>query len=178
MAVVGVVSFAVLTALSARVVIPLPTTPVPITLQTLAVVTAGMVLGPRLGTASMLFYLLLGLAGNHVFAWGNLGLATLTGATGGYLLGFVLAQPAVGVLSWKRRRWSAALAAGLLGHAIIFACGLLWLSIWAGTDLARTWELGFWPFLPGTVVKTLAAAGLGGLLSPWGRRHFGACACS
>ena len=90
----GVIGFALLTALGAAVRIPLPFTPVPITLQTLFVLLAGVTLGPRLGAASMAFYLLLGTAGYHVFAGSErCGLQTIFGPTGGYLLGFLLAQP-------------------------------------------------------------------------------------
>ena len=170
-AVVGVLGFALLTAAGARVVIPVPGTPVPITLQTLFVLLAGATLGPRLGTASMAFYLLLGSAGYHVFALGNWGLATVFAATGGYLIGFILAQPAIG---WTTRpgpnHWRRVLAGMLLGNAIIFAAGLTWLAFWMNVGWSQALLLGFWPFLPGLLLKTGLATALGGLLAPHARR--------
>lgn len=171
--VAGVVLFAALTAVSAQVAIPLPETPVPITLQSLVVVLAGITLGPRLGAASMIFYLLLGMAGYHVFALQRWGLATLAGATGGYLLGFVLAQPAVGLLCRPgRRAWLGVLLATVVGNAVIFACGVLWLKLWLAVDLWRALELGLWPFLPGTALKGVLTIALGCALLPLRRRWF------
>jgi biotin transport system substrate-specific component len=159
----AVVGFAVLTALCSHVIIPLPHTPVPITLQTLVVALAGLTLGWRLGLASMAFYLLLGTAGYHVFAGGNWGLETVFGATGGYLVGFALAQPIFGWFAHTRRiRWYEAFGLVLAGHALIFASGLLWLSLWLGTGAEQTLALGFWPFLPGCALKTAAAVALAG----------------
>jgi biotin transport system substrate-specific component len=171
LSVAGVVAFALLTAVGARIALPVPGTPVPITLQTFSVLLAGAILGPRLGTASMAFYLLLGTTGYHVFALGNWGLETVFAATGGYLVGFVLAQPIIGrVTRPSRRRWRQALAAMLLGTAVIYAVGLTWLALWAGTGLARTLELGFWPFLPFEVLKVALATGFGALIAPAARR--------
>jgi biotin transport system substrate-specific component len=155
----GVVGFAFLTALGAQIAIPLPGTPVPLTLQTLFVLLAGIVLGARLGALSMAFYLALGLTGYHVFALGGLGLATLCGPTGGYLAGFVLAQPVLGWMTNGRRLgWSRILGALLAGQAIILAAGLAWLSLCLDAGLWTMLALGFWPFVPGLVFKTLLAA--------------------
>jgi biotin transport system substrate-specific component len=160
--VAGVIGFALATAVSARIAIPLPHTPVPITIQTLVVMLAGVSLGPVWGTLSMLFYIVLGSAGYHVFALGNWGLQTMVGATGGYLIGFALAQPVIGRLTRPgRRRMRDLIAALLAGKVIIFGCGLIWLAAWLGTDLARTLELGLWPFIPGGVLKLLAAGLVG-----------------
>lgn len=167
----GVVFFALLTAASARAALPLPGTPVPITLQTLAVVLAGAALGPWLGTASMSLYLLMGLAGLDAFAAPRPPGAPLLGVTGGYLLGFILAQPVVGCLTrgvgrpLAHRARDAALACAA-AHAIIFATGLIWLAAWLRLDAAGALSLGFWPFLPGTVVKIAAVAGTAGLVAP------------
>jgi biotin transport system substrate-specific component len=172
-AVAGVVVFAALTAVSAQVAIPLAHTPVPITLQTLVVVLAGITLGPRLGTTSMAFYLLLGMAGYHVFALQRWGLDTILGATGGYLLGFLLAQPAVGWLARPQRRaWWRVPAAAAVGNAVIFVSGLLWLKLWLGVEAWRALELGFWPFLPGTALKGALTIALGYALLPLRRRWF------
>lgn len=157
--VTGVVLFAALTALSARVAIPLPDTPVPITLQTLVVVAAGLTLGPRLGLASMAFYLLLGACGYHVFSLGQWGLATVAGATGGYLLGFALCQPLVGWMS-RRGRIIDLIAATLVGNAVIFACGVPWLGWWLSVDAPTALRLGFWPFAVWALVKGAGSAAL------------------
>ena len=138
----GVVAFALAAGLSAHVVIPLPHTPVPITLQTLVVLLAGATLGSRYGTLSMAFYLLLGTTGYHVFAGGGWGLQTVFGPTGGYLLGFVLAQPAIGTLTRSRsaQRWLTTLVAMLCGSLIIFGCGMIWLYVWSWTgSIAKRW---------------------------------------
>ncbi|HMQ16204.1 MAG TPA: biotin transporter BioY, partial [Phycisphaerae bacterium] len=142
-AVGGVVGFALLTAVGAWIRLPLPDTPVPVTLQTLIVVLAGVTLGPRLATLSMLFYLLLGAVGYHVFAAGDWGLQTLLGATGGYLVGFVLAQPVIGRLAPADGGALSLATASLAGHAVVFFCGVSWLMYWAGCDLATALRLGF-----------------------------------
>jgi biotin transport system substrate-specific component len=169
----GVVGFALATAAGAWVAIPLPGTPVPMTLQTLCVLMAGMTLGPRLGALSMAFYLLLGTTGYHVFAGGNWGLNTVFGATGGYLIGFVLAQPVLGVLTRENARaWSRLLLAVLAGNAIIFACGLVWLAAWSGASLEQTLRWGLLPFVPALIAKTAVALGLGRLAVAKARRWF------
>lgn len=172
--VLGVIGFTLLTAVGANIAVPLPGTPVPMTLQTLFVLLAGITLGPRLGTVSMAFYVLLGTTGYHVFALGHAGMATVFGATGGYLIGFVLAQPVVG---WLSRRggeaWPAILAAALTGHAVIFAAGLLWLALFLGTGVWTTLELGFVPFVPGAIAKTCVAMGIGCTMLPTVRRMLG-----
>ena len=169
----GVVGFALLTAVGARVAIPIPGTPVPITLQTVFVLLAGVTLGPRLGTASMAFYLLLGTTGYHVFALGHWGLPTVLGARGGYLSGFLLAQPALGLLahssSLSRLRLIHAV---IVGNAIIFTAGLAGLWIWSGADLPTTLAMGFWPFVPGMIVKFAIVVAVGPPLLKATRRWF------
>jgi len=147
-------------ALSAQIAIPLPFSPVPITGQTFGVVLVGALLGSRLGAAAMVLYLLEGLAGLPVFAGARAGLAVLAGPTGGYLLGFVGAAFATGWLAergWDRR-FSTSLAAMALGTIIIFAVGLIWLASFVGWN--QTLPLGFYPFVPGAVVKLVLAAAL------------------
>ena len=162
---IGVLGFALATALGAQIVVPLPHTPVPITAQTLVVLIAGVSLGARHGAAAMALYLLLGGVGYHAFHAGSWGLCVIAGPTGGYLLGFLAAQPVLGALTrpsaGRTPRWPALLGALLAGHAIIFACGLAWLGVWSGASLGRTLAMGLWPFLPGAVVKTAVALAFG-----------------
>ncbi len=157
----GVAGFALLTGLAAQVAIPLPHTPVPITLQTLVVTLAGITLGPWLGAASMAFYLLLGVCGTYVFAAGSWGFETILGARGGYLLGFLLAQPLLGWLARPTTRPLWGVVAGLVAaKVVIFGCGLIGLQLALGGTLNETLQRGLYPFLPGDVVKTLAALAL------------------
>jgi biotin transport system substrate-specific component len=170
----GVVGFALLTAVGAKIALPVPGSPVPITLQTLFVLLAGMTLGPRLGAVSMGFYLLLGMTGYHVFAAASWGHGNVLGATGGYLAGFVIAQPVIGALVRRvhppRASWSTLLVAALAGSVVIFAVGLVWLHLWMHTTPARTLEMGLWPFAPGLILKAALAVAGGRLLQPLARR--------
>lgn len=172
--VAGVLGFAVLTALSAKVAIPLGFTPVPITLQTGAVLLAGVALGQRLGLLSMLLYLALGTIGLAVFAESKWGFETVLGATGGYLVGFVAAQFAINATLARFDRCPRALLGALLaGHAAIFACGLPWLAMYMGYGVNQTFANGLVPFLPGMLIKTALAFGLGyGVLRLGVRRIF------
>ncbi|HUU85137.1 MAG TPA: biotin transporter BioY [Phycisphaerae bacterium] len=172
--VAGVVAFAGLTAVASQIRLYLPGTPVPVTLQTLVVLLAGMTLGPWLGMAGMAFYLLLGICGYHVFAGDAWQSAYLFGPTGGYLLGFVLAQPVIGLLTRRGGGWGALLAAALAGNAIIFAAGLTWLHLWSGASALATLTMGLWPFVPGLILKTAAATAGGRALQPVSRRLFAA----
>jgi biotin transport system substrate-specific component len=164
------VGFALLTAIGAQIRFYLPSSPVPVTLQTLAVLMAGMTLGTRLGTASMAFYLLLGISGYHVFAGAGWDSSYLLGPTGGYLIGFVLAQPLIGRLTQRGSgRWSSLLVAALAGNAVIFVAGLLWLHVWTQAAPAETLAMGLWPFVPGLILKTAAATAGGRALQPVSR---------
>ena len=143
--------------------IQVPFYPVPITMQTFAVLVIGMAYGWRLGGGTVLFYLAQGAAGLPVFAGTpekGLGLAYMAGPTGGYLLGFLLAALLVGWLA--ERGWDRSvvktLLAMVLGTAIIFIPGVLWLGGLIGWD-KPVLDLGLYPFLPGAAFKIgLAAA--------------------
>jgi len=154
----GVVLFAALTAVGATLAFPLPFTPVPVTLQTLAVILAGAMLGPVWGPVSQVLYLAAGIAGLPVFAGGAGGPAVLLGPTGGYLIGFVAGAWIAGLLVRPRSGW-VRLGAGLLAaHAVIFVCGLSRLLAFTGMSVPAAVGLGLVPFLPGLAVKTAAAA--------------------
>ena len=153
-----VVGASLVTAVAARIAIPLPWTPVPVTGQTFAVLLTGMVLGSRRGALALALYLAEGAVGLPVFAGGAAGPAALLGPTGGYLLAFPLGAAVTGMLAsrgWDRRALTT-LAAMLIGSGVIFACGLAWLArfVPAGQLLGA----GLLPFLPGDVVKAALAA--------------------
>ena len=156
-----VVGAALLTALAAQVSFLLPFTPVPVTGQTFAVLLAGTALGSRLGAASQALYVALGAAGLPFYADGEGGWQAATGATAGYLVGFVVAAAVLGMLAERRqdRAVLTAIPAMLMGTAIIYGLGAWWLSIELGVPAAKAVELGVAPFLIGDTLK-LAAAGL------------------
>jgi biotin transport system substrate-specific component len=144
----------------AQLAIPLPFTPVPITGQTLGVLLVGAALGSRRGAAAMVLYLVEGGAGLPFFAAGGAGPQVLLGPSGGYLLGFVLAAFSVGLLAERGldRRFRSAALAFCLGELIVYLHGVVWLAFFVGAD--RALAAGFWPFLPGAVVKAAAGGAL------------------
>ena len=170
--------FAALTALGARVAIPLPFTPVPVTLQVLFPLLAGLLLGSKRGALSQVEYVAAGLAGLPVFAKGGSGLAYFLGPTGGYLLGFIAAAFVVGELAVKMRASTkgfdtlrcstrgATFLASLSGVGAIYLCGMLWLAVWLGVAknlapiacLTQAWKLGVLPFVAVDVAKALIVA--------------------
>lgn len=155
----GIAAFATLTALAAFVRIPLPFTPVPITLQTLFVVLAGVFLGRRDGAASQAVYVAVGAAGLPVFA-GGAGVAHLAGPTGGYLLAFPIAAWLVGATLRPGDGAGRAVLVLLAAKAVIFGLGATWLAAVADLDAGRAVALGVLPFLPGAAVKIAAATGI------------------
>ncbi len=151
-----------LTALGAWVVVFLPGNPVPFTLQTFFVLAGAGLLGSRLSSAAQGSYLLLGGVGLPLYAGGTFGAPALLGATGGYLVGFVLASWFIGrqLASPGRRSWPFLLLILALGDLLILACGTLWLGASLHLAPARALALGTLPFLPGDIVKLVAAAAL------------------
>lgn len=160
------VGFALLTALAAQVVIPIPGTPVPVTGQTLAVLLAGAALGSRAGAGSQAIYWMMGAMGLPFYSDATGGWEVATGATAGYLVGFIAAAWVVGTLAerGKDRSVSSAIPAFLAGNAVIYLFGVPWLlvSVDAFTSLPDALAAGFTPFIIGDIVKIVAA----GLLLP------------
>lgn len=146
-----------LVSLLAQLAIPLPFTVVPITGQTLGVLLVGATLGSKRGAISMSLYLLEGMAGLPVFAGGTGGPGVLVGPTGGYLVGFVASAFITGLLAERGldRNWKTSLPAFIAGQAVIFAIGLPWLAQYVGAS--QVWVAGFWPFLPGALIKSILA---------------------
>jgi biotin transport system substrate-specific component len=155
-----VAAASLLTGLSAQAEIRLPFTPVPLTLQPLAVFLVAAALGSRRAALAMLAYLAEGAAGLPFFAGGAAGLAHLAGPTGGYLVGFV---PAAFAIGWfAERGWDRtplrAFAAMTAGSVLLFACGLVQLARFVGT--ANAFAAGLYPFILGDVIKMALAAAL------------------
>ena len=154
----------VLLTVSAKIQVPFY--PVPMTMQTFAVLVIGMAYGWKLGGATVALYLAEGAAGLPVFAGTpekGVGLAYMAGPTGGYLAGFVLAAGIAGRLGEKGwdRSIPMTLAAMVIGTVIIFAPGYVWLALLIGSE--KAWAFGVLPFLLGEVFKiALAAAVLPG----------------
>ncbi len=160
----GVVGCAALTAAAAQWRLPLPFTPVPLTMQTAVVLLAGATLGPAAGAGSQALYLLAGALGLPLFTTG-----AVFGPTAGYLLAFL---PAAALVGLARRRWGwwgmvGGMAAGSL---LILGLGSLGLHFMTGLGLGKAFAVGALPFLPGDAVKLGAAAGAASLLAPaWDR---------
>jgi len=168
-----------LTALAAQISIPLPFTPVPFTLQPMVVLLGGAALGARLGMASQVLYLALGMAGLPVFAASPVlpqGILRLLGPTGGYLMSYPFAALVAGALAergFDRRYLTSVIAMGA-GLAVVFAFGVTWLAWFArpthaGLDAAL--RAGLYPFLPADIIKIcVAAAIMPGVWALLGRR--------
>lgn len=149
---------ALVVALTAQIYIP--TTPVPFTGQTFGVLVVGAALGFRRGAASLLLYLAIGALGVPVYAEGDSGTAVLTGFTGGYLVGFVLAAAVVGRLAelgWDRRLVGAVVTM-VVGTAIIYAIGVPWLKLTTGMSWSAAVAAGLTPFLVWDAAKAVLAA--------------------
>jgi len=162
----GVLFITALTAAAAQISIPLPFTPVPFTLQPMVVLLGGAALGSRLGMASQVLYLMLGIAGLPVFAASPVlpqGVFRLLGPTGGYLLSYPFAAFVTGLLAERGfdRRYLTSVIAMAAGLAIVFASGVAWLAWFARpTHLGLNAALatGLYPFVPADVFKICLAA--------------------
>lgn len=159
-------SIAGLTGLSAQVVVPLPWTPVPLTLQTFAVILGGLLLG-RWGAVGQVIYIGAGVAGLPWFAGARGGAAVLLGPTAGYLVGFVVAAYIIG--AWVDRGKTAfpfmALTVAFVNFVLILGIGAAYLWVWLSflqgreAGLRDVLVMGVLPFLPGALIKTVLALG-------------------
>lgn len=152
----GAIFFALLTVLSAQIRIPLPFTPIPMTLQTFIVPLAGGFLGLRWGIASMLLYLSFGLLDVNAFAAAG-GTQFVFAPSAGYLVGFVFAAA---IMGWSRDHKfgnGAMFAALVIANIMIFVCGMIGLMINASMSALEAWYRGVAPFLPGGAIKLAAS---------------------
>ncbi len=147
-------------ALMAQISIPVPGSPVPVTGQTLGALLLGSAYGASLGFTTFATYLIVGFMGAPVFASGTHGFARITGATGGYLVGMLVASLITGYLAG--RKWDQKIATViptmLLGDVLIFGAGLFWLHHSIHATWATTYKLGFTPFILGEVIKIAIAS--------------------
>ena len=147
-------------AILAQIAIPVPGSPVPVTGQTLGVLLIGTAYGSTLGVTTFALYLLAGIAGAPIFANNGFGIDRVIGATGGYLIGMLVATYVVGQLARLRldQKFLTALPSMLIGTVITFGFGLVWLQQYTGKDWAWTINAGLTPFIVGEVLK-IAIAG-------------------
>ena len=154
-----VLGLSLLTAVCAQVAIPLPFTPVPLTLQTFAVLAGAAALGPQRALAAQVLYVALALVGFPVLAGGASGSTSVFGATGGYLLGFIVASYVVGAIARRGATTSIAgtVSSYVAGTATIYALGVSWLAVTTKMSMSEAVMAGMVPFLIGDAIKAFAA---------------------
>lgn len=154
----GTVAFALFMILAAQIRIPVPFTPVPMTLQTFIAPVAGAFLGVIWGAASMALYLILGLAGLQVFAAASSGISFFAAPTAGYVLGFIAAAAFVGKLTRGNAPSPMRILLILIAsHLLIFLCGIAGLCFNAGMTLQDAIAKGVIPFVAGDLLKIAAS---------------------
>jgi biotin transport system substrate-specific component len=158
--ILSVMAFVVLLSFAALIRIPLPFTPVPVTMQNFVVFAGAALLGPRVAMASVLAYLGLGAAGLPVFSGWGAGAAYLLGPTGGYLVGFMAAAWVVPALcrSHRGKNMGIFALAMVSGVAATYLCGAAWLYFFYGWEPRSIWLLGVAPFVMPDLLKAICAA--------------------
>ena len=170
-----VVAATAFVAACAHISLPLPFTPVPLSLQNFAVILVGMALGPVAGFSAMVLYLAEGALGLPVFApsGGLTGIAHLLGPTGGFLFSYPLAAAAAGwvvrALKPLTSSFRGALVAAAVATLPVFLLGATWLAHYFHLSASATWSLAVAPFIPGEIVKITAAAATFSALQRWRR---------
>jgi biotin transport system substrate-specific component len=157
---IGVTAFIVFTSLGAFVRIPLPFSPVPLTLQTFFVLLGAAVLGKQLGVMAQLFYVILGTAGLPIFSNAGAGLLYLCGPTAGYLLGFIAASLFISHTLDRARNKFSVFFIFAAGDFLLLGLGALWLKILLGCSFNQAVAMGIIPFLPGDIIKAAVAAAI------------------
>lgn len=156
--------------IAAGAYLAIPIGPAPIVLQNFFVMLAALLLGRRWGLGAVAVYLLMGACGLPVFAMGLGGIGRLAGPTGGYLMGYLPMVWVIGLIVDKtddRFRLMYDILAMLLGSIILYACGVTWLKMVLGLTWPQALAAGVYPFIPGDVVKIMAAAPLARALRPY-----------
>ncbi len=146
---------ATLTAVGAFIIIPLPGSPVPVTLQLLFTFLAGGLLGSKGGFYSQLVYLLLGAAGLPIFAGGIGGIGALFGPSAGYIYGFLIAGYIAGL---GQKKFKEKIIYNFIGLIIVYLLGTTVLMLNTGFTITKAFSAGVIPFIPGDIFKVLAAA--------------------
>jgi biotin transport system substrate-specific component len=159
--------FAAMIAAGSYIVIPVGV--IPVVMQNFFVLLSGLVLGPAAGGASVCLFLLMGIVGLPVFAGGTGGIARFAAPSAGFLVSYPVAAWLAGLLSGFLRKgrakaYTKELCAVLAAEVLVFAIGLVWLKIRLGLDWAKTFGTGFVPFIPGDILKCLAAPALAPIL--------------
>jgi biotin transport system substrate-specific component len=163
-----VIAASLFVAICARITVPLPFTPVPLTMQNFAVLLVGLTLGSRRGFAALALYLVEGASGMPVFSIAGMGgIAQLLGPTGGYLMAYPFAAFTAGwILERGRKNFSRAAIASVLGDIVLFIGGIGWLFIWTHS-FSLAMKYGLYWFIFAEIIKVLLASGI---TSGW--KHF------
>jgi len=158
--------FAALTAVGAFISIPLY--PVPLTLQTLFTLLAAMTLGSVMGMLSQIIYVMLGVIGLPVFAGFKTGIGILFGPTGGFLFGFIISAYIIGKIIElkKEKNFFYYFLAGIIGTIILYIVGITQLSLVTDMGIKKALMVGMLPFLPGDILKIIAASFIASKLRP------------
>lgn len=150
--------FTAIMVVTAFIQIPLPFTPVPITLQTMTVMLAGLLLKPKEAGLSLIVYVLLGAIGLPVFAGGQGGFSIIVGPTGGYLVSWIPAAWLVSTLKGKSFNYVRAILSAFIGGILlVYLIGVPWLAMSTGMDLSKAVAVGAMPFIAGDIFKLAIA---------------------
>lgn len=163
------VGFACLTGVVAQLRFYLPYTPVPVTGQVFAVLLSGVILGKWYGGLSQFFYAALGLLGVPWFADGKAGMEILTGVTGGYIVGFIIASLIIGWFTdsyVKSRSFAGMFSLMLIGIAAVYLFGAVHLAFVLGVNAEKAIELGVLPFIAVDIYKALIASAIAAAVAP------------
>ncbi|MCX6453854.1 MAG: biotin transporter BioY [Actinobacteria bacterium] len=147
-------------AVMAQISFPIPGSPVPFTGQTLGVLLLGTAYGASLGFSTVAFYLLMGIAGAPIFASGSHGFEKIAGATGGYLVGMLIASLVLGALAGRKwdQKIKTVIPTMIIGNVIIFTGGLIWLHQYTGQSWGWTVDKGLTPFILAEFIKIAIAS--------------------
>lgn len=156
--------FTAITAIMAQIAIPLPFSPVPITMQPFAIFMAAIILGSRLGFISQLIYVLLGAIGIPVFTGFSGGLGVIMGPTGGFIIGFPIMAFIIGKISDKKMNMAINVAIMIAGILACYSIGVVQLSYVTGMDISKSIAVGALPYIPFDIVKVVVAYVLGGTI--------------